>query len=393
VTGVAGDTRVFTGTGIWRMVDLWSAREAPTVLAIGPDSAAAFVAPLAVARAGWCGLVRLQTREGFFLRAGSDQHILSAERGWVPLSQLCAGEPLCLAAGGGAYGGGGDTAAGHVLGWLAASGHLTRDRAVLRFESGQHEDMAPLLAAEVNAVIRPSRGGARAVVGPVEARSGGAVTIASSRLREFALHAGWDDARPGVPTAVWRGTRAAQQGFLQAVFEAWGEVETAGPRAGVHLLAPRRAELLPEVQQLLLNLGLYSRIVPSRATRSAGAAAPGRAPSRGAVTPRVAPLTPAPVGQRLALTGASARRFAGAVGFLGERKRRALESFVHSFLRAPYRERFVAHVSRLGEEAPGWLYGVGLPARPGFVANGFLVATAAATAEWQGERVGERRGG
>ena len=410
--GVAGDTLVYTATGVWRADDIWVTRAAPPVLCEAAEGAEAFLPSAGVVRCGRCAVARVGTREGYAVRATLDQGLFSEERGWVRLADLRPGEPVRVMRRGGAFGPAGGPAEGHVLGWLLASGHLTRDRAVLRFEGGARDGIALLLAAEVNAVIRPGRSRPQVAVGLVEARGGGAVTVSSSRLREFAVHAGVDGASCPVPSSVWRGARALQHAFLQALFEARASVSSVGPRAGVHLVASCYPQLLLDVQRLLLNFGLYSRVTAHRAAtdgdglsgeaRDRHARAPARArPGVARVAPEPLAAVPVPRGggarrtserasHRLTLTGGSARRFPDAVGFLGEGKQRELREFAHSFSRRPYRERFVAHVETVQRDGAAWVYGVRAPG--GFVANGLLAAAPSGAGAHEGP-AGLRAGG
>jgi len=358
---VAGDALVHTSGGLRRAAELWASQDPPEVLTDGRFHAPAFSAASAVFRTGFKPIVRIQTREGYELRVTPDHRLFSEERGWVPAAELRSGEALRVANRGGGFGSTGTREEGRVLGWLVGDAHFTSERAVLSFYGEERAELAAAFASAVNTVIRPGRSRPYAPVGVVDVPARGAATIASARLREFALARGvTTTSRPRLPEVVWTGSRDLQAGFLQALFEADGYVETErGARPGLRLSAAV-AELLIDVQRLLLNFGVFSRLQRERSPLTGGGHRSVRLHVR---TPRY----------QLVICGASVGRFAEELGFLGERKRGELEAYLRSYARGPYRERFLAHVEAVVEDGAEWVYDLTEPATHSFVANGFVV--------------------
>ena len=360
---VTGDTLIHTGRGLRRAAEMWASGDPAAVLTDGRfASPTAFTQASAVFRTGFQSVVKVRTREGYEVRVTPDHRLYSEARGWTSAAELRTGEVVRVANGGGGFGAEGTRDEGAVLGWLVGDGHFTSERAVLSFYGEERQQLAPTFASAVNTVIRPGRIRAYAPVGVVDVPARGASTIASSRLREFAVARGvTSPARPRVPEPVWTGSREMQAGFLQALFEADGYVETErGPRPGVRLSA-RSRELLVDVQRLLLNFGIFSRIQRARGGGAGGG---------GWRTVRLHVRAPR---HEMTISGASARRFDTEVGFLGERKRAELTAFVDSYARGPYREHFLARVESVAEDGAEWVYDLTEPVTHSFVANGLVV--------------------
>jgi ribonucleoside-diphosphate reductase alpha chain len=76
---------------------------------------------------------------------------------------------------------------------------------------------------------------------------------------------------------------------------------------------------------------------------------------------------------QVVIVGAGVGRFAEEIGFLGEGKRGDLGAYLRSFVRGPYRQRFVAHVEGVAADGAEWVYDLTEPLTHSFVANGFVV--------------------
>jgi ribonucleoside-diphosphate reductase alpha chain len=361
---IAGDVFVHTSGGLRRASELWASRHAPAVLTDARFGGPAFARASAVVRSGFRPVVRVRAREGGEIRLTADHLLYSEARGWVAAGDLRPGEAVRVADRGGGFGAAGSREEGHVLGWLVGDGRFTRERAVLSFYGEERRELAGAFAEAVNRVIRPGRTRAYAPVGVVEVPDRGLVTIASARLREFALARGVGGAaRQRLPEVVWTAARDLQVGFLQALFEADGYVGTApGPRGGVRLAAASR-ELALDAQRLLLNFGVFSRVQRERG----GDGARHRSVHLHVRAPR----------WQVAVTGSAAARFAEEIGFLGAAKRAGLSAYLRSFARGPYRQRFLCHVEGVREDGAEWVYDVAEPQTHSFVANGFVVWAAA----------------
>lgn len=360
---VTGDTLIQTGRGLRRAAEMWASGDAPAVAVDGRFTASQpFLGASPVFRTGFKPVVRVRTREGYEVRVTPDHCLYSEERGWVPAAGLRTGEAVRVANRGGGFGGAGSREEGTVLGWLVGDAHITGQRAVLSFYGEERQQLAAAFATAVNSVIRPGRVREYAPVGMVDIPARGAVTIASARLREFALERGvTGPARLRVPETVWTGSREMQVGFLQALFEADGYVEIGrGARQGIRISA-RSRELLVDVQRLLLNFGILSRLQQARGV--AGDHGRWRTVRRHVRAAR----------HELTVAGASAHRFATEIGFLGEGKGADLKALMNSYARGPYREHFMAHVESIVDDGAEWVYDLTEPETHSFIANGLVV--------------------
>ena len=90
--------------------------------------------------------------------------------------------------------------------------------------------------------------------------------VASDRLRVWAAQYGiTEEKKHFIPSAVFAGSESIQRGFLQALFTADGQVNDR--RRKRLLCAPfskSLVHLLKDVQILLLNFGIASRIYENR---------------------------------------------------------------------------------------------------------------------------------
>ncbi|MEJ7654750.1 MAG: LAGLIDADG family homing endonuclease [Chloroflexia bacterium] len=90
-----------------------------------------------------------------------------------------------------------------------------------------------------------------------------------------------------VPPSVFRGSREMQIGFLQALFTADGTVAGTTQKGYSVRLASSRLVLLEDVQRLLLNLGIYSKIYRERGRRASEHCRTARAEPRSTSATRI----------------------------------------------------------------------------------------------------------
>jgi ribonucleoside-diphosphate reductase alpha chain len=128
---------------------------------------------------------------------------------------------------------------------------------------------------------------------------------------------------------VFAGSEHIQRGFLQALFTADGQVNDGGEKGCSVRLSASHLSLLKDVQRLLLNFGIASRIYENR---------------------RMAGYRPMPDGKGgtkeyfhqpqhdLAISKSSLIRFANEIGFLTEAKQSKLANYLSRMVRGPYEE-------------------------------------------------------
>ena len=114
---------------------------------------------------------RLQTKEGYYLRATADHKIMTA-RGWVEMQDLNEGDKVHILNRKGGFGREGSERLGRILGWLVGDGTIKADRAILSFFGEEKQELAPMFAEYINDIVEPltdpSRGTRTYTVGVVD---------------------------------------------------------------------------------------------------------------------------------------------------------------------------------------------------------------------------------
>ncbi|MFW6192337.1 MAG: LAGLIDADG family homing endonuclease, partial [Gemmatimonadota bacterium] len=177
-----------------------------------------------------------------------------------------------------------------------------------------------------------------------------------------------EDGKSGrVPDALWSAPRDAVAGFLQALFTADGTVCISGhekwPSCSVRLASSTR-ELLREVQTLLANFGIVSRLY---LRREAGEK----------------PMPDGHGGEKvyayraqyeLILDKANRDRFAREIGFLTPAKQEKVESYIEQKAKASDREHFVTAVESIEPAGREDVYCTTEPETHSIVVNGFTTS-------------------
>jgi len=360
---VTGDTLVSTTQGLVPIAQLCESGEA-TPVTLDARFSAGKVGPAGVPfQSGVKQVFKVVTREGYEIRVTADHRFMTA-RGWVEAQHLREGDALHIQNTMGGFGTHGTCEEGRVLGWLIADGHITGDSghgAVLGFW-GNDREVAPAFARDVNDMLGVGDGTGRAG-GVVDIPARDLATVSSTRLRamvaeRFGVTA--DTKLDRVPAAVLAGCESMQQGFLQALFTADGHV-SGTPDKGVSVrLTSVSLSLLQDVQRMLLNFGIASRLYRERhAARTVE--------FKGVVSECQAD-------HDLVIGRDNVLRFAEEIGFLTQAKNSALIKRLASYAgRGPYRETFTARFVRLEAAGEEMVYDLTEPLTHSFIGNGFVV--------------------
>jgi ribonucleoside-diphosphate reductase alpha chain len=229
---------------------------------------------------------------------------------------------------------------GQLLGWVVADGWVTEDlpegRHIPNYTvgllfGGDEKELAP----EFQERIRRWTG----MRGNRTERAGRIQLIYRSGLYYFLRSLGLvteDGKSNRVPQAIWRAPRDAVVGFLQGLFSADGTVNVAGRNwnACSVRLASSTPELLQEVQILLQNLGISSKI---RLRRKAGRRL--MPDGRGGMKEYAHKAQ-----YELILDKINRDRFLLRVGFLAPAKQAKGEHWIRGMRKYPAMERFVDEV-------------------------------------------------
>jgi len=269
---VTGDTLISTENGLVTAEELYESGVARDVVVDGRLDEETLKEASSVYETGEKDVYELTTEEGYTLRLTADHRVMTDD-GWVEAGTLDAGDTVHIQNRKGAFGRHGSAEEGRVLGWLVGDGHLKggEERAVLNFYD-EDAEVSEGFAEDVNAVVREPTGNADYEVGVNEISRGddyrgtGAVEqrIRSKRLYEYAEEAGLVEDKLSVPDAVMRGSEEMARGFLRALFTADGSVQGNVEKGVSVRLWSADADLLGDVQRLLLNFGIASKVYENR---------------------------------------------------------------------------------------------------------------------------------
>ena len=369
---ITGDTLISTADGIYTAEEL---NKKATPLNVIVDSrfgrsTTQFASP--VVKTGTKPVFRLQTKEGFSIKVTKEHKILTEANGWLEAQNLKPGERIRVSDTGGAFGAEGTAEQGRVLGWLVGDGHINRyskdSRAVLSFYNNDIP-LAEQFARDVNSVIRHTNSRNKVEeVGVVTVQERNLKSIASERLLEFVQQYGLVENKLQVPLQIFKGTESIQKGFLQALFEADGTVYMQTKSQKTVRLTSVSEELLKQVQLLLLNFGVYSRIYRNR--KKAGTK---MMPSSDRIALKEYKVQ---AFHELSIGSSDIATFAAKIGFLSEHKTARLHEVITTYKRGPYGSThgYCATFESLTEEATIEVYDLQEPTTHSFVANGFVVA-------------------
>ena len=224
------------------------------------DAVPAFMtAPLA-------DVFRLVTEDGYEIEATA-WHQFYTGRGKLELAKLRVGDELWVQSGKGQFGQMGNEALGTLIGLITGDGHFTnrgkgQQAAVVNLWNGDRA-IASTVAAHINTLIagtalvsRPYR------IGVVAVPERNLVILRSVLLARVLAEWGFSaESKLRVPEVIWRGTEDCVKGYLRALFQTDGTVNTSsfGQSCSVRLCSSER-DLLRDVQILLANFGVMSRI-------------------------------------------------------------------------------------------------------------------------------------
>ena len=369
---VTGDTLVSTKNGLVPAEELYEQGVARDIVVDGRLSEDRVKEASSVYKTGEKVVYRLTTEEGYELRLTEDHRVMTDD-GWVEARNLDAGDTVHIQNRKGEFGQHGSAEEGRVLGWLVGDGHVKHDegRAVLNFYD-EDAEISDQFANDVNEVVREPVGNADHEVGVNEIRRSdgyrGAEAveqrIRSVRLYEFVEQVGLAEGKLQVPDEVMRGSEEMARGFLRALFTADGSVQGSVEKGVSVRLASIDLDLLKEVQQLLLNFGVASKIYDDRKESGRTELPDGQGGTAEYETEGF---------HELVVTKDNLVRFRDEVGFLLDSKNEKLADLLDGYDRGPYTERFEATVESIDHDGHETVYDLTEPDTHSFVANGIVV--------------------
>ena len=361
---VTGDTLIYTENGLHRAGELAAEGTEITVTTDARFGTQAFLPATHVFQTGTKPVYRLMTRQGYELRLTEDHRVMTS-RGWVEARNLQPGDRIHILNRKGGFGDSGTLEEGRVLGWLVGDGTVNVVRAVLSFFGDEKRELAPAFAEMVSNLVDKPGQGRSYPVGIVEVNERDEARVASDRLRVWAEGFGISkEKKHFVPAAVFTGSEEIQQGFLQALFTADGQVADGGEKGCTVRLSASHLPLLKDVQRLLLNFGIASRIYENRRTAGYRQMPDGKGGTKEYFhQPQ----------HDLAISKTNLIRFANEIGFLTEAKQTKLADYLSRMVRGPYEEPFLATVMAVEPDGVEPVYDLHQPDTHSFIANGMVV--------------------
>ncbi|WP_181686315.1 LAGLIDADG family homing endonuclease [Halorhabdus salina] len=368
---VTGDTLISTEDGLVPAEELYEQGVARDVVVDGRLSEDRVKEASSVFKTGEKDVYKLETEEGYELHLTAD-HRLMTDDGWTEAQNLEPGDTVHVQDRKGEFGKHGSAEEGRVLGWLVGDGHLKHgeERAVLNFYD-EDAQVSGQFADDVNEIVRAPTGNADYEIGVNEIarsdeyRGAQAVEqrIRSARLYEYAEQAGLAEAKLQVPDAVMRGSEEMARGFLRALFSADGGVQGNVEKGVSVRLASVDADFLKDVQRLLINFGIASKVYEDRKEAGTRELPDGTGGTAEYETEGF---------HELVIVKDNLVRFRDEIGFLLDTKQESLEDRLADYDRGPYSERFEATVQSVEYDDHEAVYDLTEPETHSFVANGLV---------------------
>ena len=274
---VTADTRLATRYGMVQIGDLYDARVDLQVTvdrrALGEAERGVTVRPAVPAfmTSASADIYRVVTKDGYEIKA-TEWHDFYTARGKIKLKDLQPGDELLIQSGKGQFGGCGDADLGQLLGLLTGDGHFTNrgknQQAAVVNLWGLDRVFADSIVAYINSMITGySRAPRSYRVSAVAVPERNLIMIRSVILARVLEQYGFSaKSKLQVPEIVWRGNEDCVKGYLRGLFQTDGTVQRDDKHAYCTIrLASSRPSLLKDVQMLLANFGIFSRVLKRRA--------------------------------------------------------------------------------------------------------------------------------
>ena len=259
---------------------------------------------------------------------------------------------------------------GELLGWVIGDGwvsheiprhrHLPNSTVGLMFGSEEKKILAPKFQALIKEWL--GMDGAR-----IE-RHGTLTLYYKSALYHFLESLGIaesDGLKKTVPASIWNAPRQAVLGFLSALFTADGTVNVSSHKASCSIrLANSSKQLLKEVQLLLLNEGMVSKLYHRRASGAKLMPDSHRQPKLYSCSDQY----------ELVMDGQSRDRFLAEIGFLIPTKQDKANAWLQTKQRKSNQDSFTDRVQSITYCGNTDVYCTTEPETHSIVANGFVTA-------------------
>ncbi len=357
---VTADTRVSTTEGIRSIRELYEEGLPFKVVVNGKDYLSTHVK-----KTGVKPVYRLKTHEGYELRLTADHKVFTSN-GKKEAISLKVGEKILLSTGG-AFGVKGTLEEGRVLGWLVGDGAMKKDVATLFFYRKEKQELAPRFALMVEKMIDGEQIVARPYpIAPQYIEVENKAVVESVRLWRIANRYGIShENKYVVPEKIFQGSEEMQRGFLQGLFSSDGSVQGTLQKGVSVRLTSVSKDLLINVQRILLNFGIVSKLYQNRRKQQDRSLPDGKGGSK---------IYTCKAYHELVIAKSSLYKFAALIGFLQEEKQEKLRTLLSLYARGPYSQPFTATFTSLESDGVEEVFDITVSDIHRFSANGLIVS-------------------
>lgn len=367
---ITGDTRIYTDKGLIKADDLYNSEAEFKVVVDGRFATEETTVPSSrVFRTGKKKVYKIQTKEGYFVRV-TENHQIMTPAGWVEAKDLSKGDKLHILNHQGEFGLRGGIEEGRAIGRMMVAGWLSKGADHLNLLGAEKEEFASMFTGYANEIVAPmseSNFSRRNYTVEEHALKSNPeyIVVASERLEKLANAMGvYKENSHRIPEFVWQGTKDMQRGFLQTLFSADGAVLENKEKGISVRLSQSNLELLQEVQLILLNFGIFSKIYQN--TRPAGIK----------MMPDSKTNLAFYVGKanhELVISKSNVYTFSNEIGFIIDSKQAALKTALGDLNRDIYSERFLATVESITQDGIEDVYDLTEPLTHSFIGSGIVL--------------------
>jgi len=251
---------------------------------------------------------------------------------------------------------------GELLGWIVGDGFLTADpdnRACLVFGKGDEEIQKKMKLYMEKIYRSHTKTSLR--------QSSSQLRYHSKYLADYLRKLGVKSVKAGektVPESLFTSTQEAVKGFLRGLFTADGTISVNKEKGNYIRLTSKSEDLLKEVQMLLLNMGMLSRIYPRhRQPRTTFKYTTKKGQVKFYLSDGVL--------WELQLSRGSAKKFLEEIGFMCSKHDDKIKKFLKC---SQYKENFFEKIKKIESDGMKEVFDLTEPRTHSFIANGIVVS-------------------
>ncbi len=259
---MASDQRVVTDLGLVTVAELYASQYAPKLAGRGVISQGT---PMLLPRPN-APMVKVLTSEGYSHKVTPDHRIWVVGKGWVEAQDLNQGDKIELQTQS-LFGTDYNPGLAFIAGLIAGDGTYSHDSANVRIDlwKGKTDHLVSEVEQLVHSVLANQAINTNVPVPaantPVFKDCGDKYSLNSRQLAALLADHGFTrDTKLKVPEFVFKGTKETVEQYIRGLLLTDGTIQTTNKGAATVSLASVNKPLLEDVQLLLINLGITSRI-------------------------------------------------------------------------------------------------------------------------------------